>query len=75
MIRFNISIKTFRTVSPFLSFKGLPHAYLVKTSMSHNTFLTFLFFEDNDSVSAKSELIFYNYLKLFFKIILNNNFS
>ena len=43
--------------------------------MSHNTYLTFLFFEDNDSISAKSELIFYNHLKLFFKIILNNNFS
>ena len=29
-------------------------AYLVKTSMRHIKYLTFLFFEDNDSISTKS---------------------
>ena len=43
-----------RTVLPFLSFKGLTHTYLVKTSMTHNKYLTLLFFEENDSISAKS---------------------
>ena len=37
-----------------LSFKGLTHAYLMKTSMIHNKYLTFLFFEDNDPISAKT---------------------
>ena len=37
-----------------LTFKGLSHAYLVKTSITHSKYLTFLFFEDNDSISAKS---------------------
>ena len=48
-----ISIKALRTVLPFLSFKGLTHAYLVKTSMAHNKYLTFFFLEDNDSDSVK----------------------
>ena len=47
---FAISMKAFRTVLHFLSFKGLAHAYLV----THNKYLTLLFFEDNDSISAKS---------------------
>ena len=47
-------MKALRTVLPFLSFKGLNHAYFVKTSMAHNNYLTFLFFVDNDSISAKS---------------------
>ena len=51
---FTISIKAFRTILAFLSFKGLTHAYVMKTSMTHNKFLTFLFFEGNDSISAKS---------------------
>ena len=38
----------------FLSFKGLTHVYLVKTSMTRIKYLTFLFFEDNDPISAKS---------------------
>ena len=38
----------------FLFFKGLTHPYLVKTSMTHNKYLTFLFLEDNDPISAKS---------------------
>ena len=38
---FTISIKRLRTVLPFLPFKGLTHAYLVKTSMTHNKYLTF----------------------------------
>ena len=34
--------------------KDLTYAYLVKTSMTHNKYLTFLFLEANYSVSAKS---------------------
>ena len=47
-------MKTLRTVLPFLSFKGLAYAYLVKTSITHNKYQIFLFFEDNDHISAKS---------------------
>ena len=46
-------MKALRTVLPFLSFKGLIHAYLVKTSMTYE-YLTFLFFEGSDPISAKS---------------------
>ena len=42
---FAISIKVWRNVLPY---KGLTHAYLVKTC------LTFLLLEDNDPISAKS---------------------
>ena len=49
-----ISIKALRTVLPFLSFKGLTLAYLVKTSITHNKYLTFRFIEFNDPISAKS---------------------
>ena len=38
----------------FLPFKDLTRAYLVKTSITHNKHLTFLFFEDNDFISGKS---------------------
>ena len=51
---FTILIKTFRTALSFLSFKILIHSYLVETSMTHNDYLTFLFFEDNESISTKS---------------------
>ena len=51
---FTILIIALRTVLPFLSFKGLTYAYLVKTPMTHNKYLTLLFFENNDSISAKS---------------------
>ena len=51
---FTTSIKAFGTVLPFLSFKDLTHAYLVKTSMTNNKYLTFLFFEDNDPISTTS---------------------
>ena len=47
-------IKALRTVLLFLSFKGLTYAYLLKPSMTHSKYLTFLFFEDNDLISAKS---------------------
>ena len=47
-------MKSLRTVLPFLTFKGLTHAYLVKTSLVHNKYSTFSFFEDNDPISAKS---------------------
>ena len=49
-----ISIKAFKILLPFLPFKGLTYAYIVKISMGHNEYLTFLFFEDNDPISAKS---------------------
>ena len=32
---------------------GLTHMYLVKRSLTHNKYLTILFLEDNDSISAK----------------------
>ena len=51
---FTVLIKALRAVSLFLSFKGLTHAYLVKKSMTDNTYLAFLFLEDNDLVSATS---------------------
>ena len=47
-------IKLLRIVLPFLSFKGLTHPYLVKKPITHDKYLTFLFFEANDSISAKS---------------------
>ena len=48
---FTISINTLRTV---LSFKGLTHVYVVKTSMTLNKYLTtFLLFEKKDFISAK----------------------
>ena len=49
-----ILIKAGRTVLPFASLKGLTHAYLMKTFMTHKKYLTFLFLEDNDLISAKS---------------------
>ena len=49
-----ILTKAFRTVLPCLSFKSLSHAYLKKTSMTYNKYLTLLFSEENDSISAKS---------------------
>ena len=51
---FTISIKALRTVYSFLSFKDLTHTYLVETSMTRDKYSTFLFFEDNDSIWAKS---------------------
>ena len=67
---FNISIKAFKTVLIFLTFKGLTYAHLVKTSMTYFTFnkhLTFLFFEDNDPMSAKSaaQILSLNHEKAF----------
>ena len=38
---FTISIKALRTVLPFLSFKGLTHAYLLKGSMTYHKYVTF----------------------------------
>ena len=59
---FTISTKALRTVLPFLSSNDLTHAYLAKTYMTLNTYLTFLFFEDNDPNSAKSaaQILSYN---------------
>ena len=42
------------TVLAFLLFKSLTQAYLVKTSITHNKYLTPRFLEDNDPTSAKS---------------------
>ena len=60
-------IKIFSIVLPFLPVKGLFHAYLVKTSITHNQYLTFLFFEDNDAISAKStaKILFSNVAYIF----------
>ena len=49
---FTISINTLKTVLSLSSFKGLKHLYLVKTPLAHNKYLTFLFFEDKDPISA-----------------------
>ena len=38
----------------FLCFKDLTHAYLVKTSITHNKYLQAQLKEDNDPISAKS---------------------
>lgn len=46
--------KLLRTGLVFSSFKGLTHAYLAKTSMTHNKNLTNQFLEDNDHILAKS---------------------
>ena len=51
---FTISIKAFKTVLLFLLLKGLSHGCLVKISMTHVKYLTFLFFEDSDFILAKS---------------------
>ena len=50
---FTISMKALKTILTFLTFKSLAHAYLVKTDMTHNKYLTFLFLERNDPISAK----------------------
>ena len=47
-------MKPSQTVLPFLFFKGLTPAYLVKTSMAPNKYLSFLFLQDNGFISAKS---------------------
>ena len=56
MIRFiyYFSKEALRTVLPFLSFKGLTHAYLLQASLTHRKYLKLLFFIDNDSISVKS---------------------
>ena len=60
-------INALRTVSPFLSFKGLTHAKLVQKSITPNKCLTLLFFEDNDILSAKSaaQILSLNHFKEF----------
>ena len=50
----------------FLSFKGSTDAYLVKTSITHNKYLTFLFLEDSDSISAKSSAQILSHRFVFF---------
>ena len=47
-------IKAFKTISSFLSFKGLTQAYLVKASITLNRYLKRLFSEDNHPILAKS---------------------
>ena len=51
---FTIAAKGLRTVLPFSSFKDLAHAYLVKTSMTYNKYLIFLFLGYNNPISSKS---------------------
>ena len=48
--------------------------YLVKTSMAHNKYLTFLFFEDNDFTSAKSSAPKF-FLNLAYTLLLFNFLS
>ena len=59
-------MKALRTALTYLFFKGLTHAYLVKTSMPHNKYLALLFFVDNDSISAKSVAQILPFQRLFF---------
>ena len=49
-----ISIKAFMTIFLLLSFKGLTQAYLVKTYITHHKYMTFLFLENSDPISAKA---------------------
>ena len=51
---FTISVKPWRTVLDFLSFKGFIQSYLVKTFITHNKYLALLLKEDNYPISAKS---------------------
>ena len=48
------STKSWTTALAFLSFKGLTQAYLMKTSIIHNKYLTPRFLEDKDPLSAQS---------------------
>ena len=54
--------------------QGLTHAYLVKTSITYNKYLIFLFLEDNDSLSAKSAgqilSLYFPYTFLFLNFLL-----
>ena len=54
-----ISIKLLRNVLAFLSIKDLTQAYLVKTSITHNNYVTSQFLEENGPVSAKSKVEIY----------------
>ena len=42
------------TIFLLLSFKGLTQAYLVKTYITHHKYMTFLFLENSDPISAKA---------------------
>ena len=44
----------FQRFNPCVSFEGLTHAYLVKTSIAHNEYLRPWFFKDSDPISAES---------------------
>ena len=46
--------KSIKTCFAIFVFKDLTRAYLVKTFMTHNHYLTILFFEDNYPISSKS---------------------
>ena len=65
----------------FLSFKGLSHPYLVKTSITYSKYLTFRFLRDNDPISAKCSVqilslnlaqthLFLNFFKMLIQVIL-----
>ena len=51
---FNTSIKPQRTVLFGFFFNCLTQVYLVKTTVSHNKYLTLQFLEDDDHISGKS---------------------
>ena len=50
---FIILIKQLRILLAFSSFESLTQAYLVKTSIALNKYLTPQFLEDNDLISSK----------------------
>ena len=52
----------------FLSFKDVTHEYLVKISMTHEKHLTPRFFEDNDLISAKSDVHILSTSHTFFSV-------
>ena len=82
-----ISIKPSKTVLALLPFKGFTRAYLVKTYMTHNKYLTSQFLEEIDPILAKYAVQFlslnvaYTLLLLKFLIIglwncwANNSFT
>ena len=56
-----------RNVSSCLFLKDLTHSCFVKTSMTHNKYLTFLFTEDNNPISVKSAVLisYFNLVETF----------
>ena len=64
----------FLTSTIFLTFKCLTQVYLVKTSITHNKYLRFLFLKENDPISVKSaaEILSLNLFIIFLLLNLLN---